>query len=188
MARIFWIWFKLGKKTVKFHKSSEWNKLKKKFTKVHSDSLRSWNFRFFSIMNYIQDIMIKFPKLVDKALWLIIVYTTSLGETPTVNTYCSRTNYHQFLLVFVKLFMCCPVHPCKHLIILNVTMGLTYARNIYIFTIYTVYLEGTYTEYLFSCILFPNIPCLCFSIRFDLTIVLMVSKIKGTKGNQHLTL
>jgi hypothetical protein len=39
--------------------------------------------------------------------------------------YWSRTNYRQFFLVFVRLFLCSPIHPIKCLIILNVTNRLT---------------------------------------------------------------
>jgi hypothetical protein len=42
-----------------------------------------------------------------------------------------------FFLVFVRLFLCTPIHPFKRLIILNVTNRLTLDGNIYDFNAHT---------------------------------------------------
>jgi hypothetical protein len=61
-----------------------------------------------------------------------------VGLVTTYHHYWSRTNYRQFFLVFVRLFLCSPIHPFKCLIILNVTnrLALVLDGNINIFYVH----------------------------------------------------
>ena len=76
--------------------------------------------------------------------------------------YWSRTNYGHFFLVFVRLFLCSPIHPFKRLILLNVTNRLgrkykyflcTCSYKVVKFLIFVNELGGKSTNYrhLFRC-------------------------------------
>ena len=77
-----------------------------------------------------------------------------------VNTYCLqilikiqyywlRTNYRNFFLVLVRLFLCSPIHPFKRLMILNVTNRLTLGRNIIMFM--RMLVSGTHCKVVDFC-------------------------------------
>jgi hypothetical protein len=55
-----------------------------------------------------------------------------------IQNYEMLDNYRHFVPFFVRLFLCSPIHPFKHLIILNVTNQLTFDGNINIFMLIVV--------------------------------------------------
>ena len=59
------------------------------------------------------------------------VMTVGVMRRPRINLQMILVeNYRHFFLVFVRLFLCSPIHPFKRLIILNVTNRLTLDGNI----------------------------------------------------------